>query len=379
MENMKDLNSTEMKLLHYMGKDPELTNAELAQLLGLKNPPYISTLKADLEEKQYFVGPYYQTNYGRIFKNRVRKSIAIILFEQPYEYMFALLKNIDCFSYLYPIEERFFKSYMAGIFDSNTEAIKRIFDYLKREGVIFHYDLYIQNFLTHMIPPTFLTNSEGAPFDPPLNNLLENTETPNLSFGEFERMSLSPLERNLISSFEMGVTTLTQIMEQEKARGNFFTYAEWKDAKEQLVNRRIIQPVYDVFPFPAVYCSYFFLFVSAYTLHDIQKILFNFGKNARLRKMIFVWTSYQTGKTYGVIYCISHPEFTIRLLRQLDKYEEIKDKKLFMLRKKIPLWRALWQGKSISLEEYDPESCTLYYPYDTYYEKVKTYVEENPW
>lgn len=379
MENMRNLNPTEMKLLHYMGKNPEFTNEQLAALLGLRNSPYISALKAQLEEKQYFVGPYYQTDYGRIFKNKVRKTVAIVLFEQSYEFIFSLLKNIGCFSYLYPIEERFFKSYMVGLFDSDTEAIKKIFEYLKKKGVIFHYELYIQDYQTRVIPPTFLLNSEEASFDPPLDNLLKDVESPDLSFGAFEGITLSEPEQKLITFFEMGVTVLTQIMGNQKSQGNFFTYAEWKAAKERLVQHEVIQQVYDIFPFPAVDCSYFFLFLSAQTLDDTTKVLFNFGRDARLRKMVFLWRPYKTEKTYGVIYCISHPEFTIRLLRQLDNCEEIEDKRLFVLRKKIPLWKALWEGKSVSVEYYDPSSCTLYFPYEEYFENIKTYVEENPW
>ncbi|KYK30914.1 MAG: hypothetical protein AYK19_04655 [Theionarchaea archaeon DG-70-1] len=372
---MRDLNPTEMKLLHYLGKNPELTNSELATLLGLKNPPYVSTLKEALEKKGYFAGPYYRTDYGKIFRNRIRKAIAIVLFEQSYEFMFSLLKNVGCYSYLYPVEERFFRSYMVGIFDSDTEAVKEIFDYLKREGVIFHYELYLQDYQTSVIPPTFFINSDEATSVPSLDNLLEETEIPDLSLGEFEGITLSLPEQKLISYFELGTCVLTQIMEKEKAKGNFFTYAEWKVAKDLLQSSGVIQMVYDIFPFPQMDCSPFFLFVRAETLLDIQKILFNFGKDSRLFKKVFLWTSHQTQKTYGVIYCYSHPMVTIQLLRQMDMYEEIEDKKFFALRKKF----SLWEGKSISLEFYDPFSCELYYLYDTYLEKVKTFVEENPW
>jgi len=375
MENARDLNSTQMKLLHYMGKNPELTNSELARLLELQNPPYVSSLKAALQEKGYFVGPYYQTDYGRIFKNRIRKAIAIVLFEQSYEFMLSLLKNVECFSYLYPIEERFFRSYMAGIFDSDTRGIKKIFEYLKKKGIIFHYELYLQECQTYMIPPTFLIGSQEATFVPPLDNLLDQMEVPDLSLGEFDRIVLSLPEQILITHLEMGTCVLTEIMEDEKISKNFFTYTQWKTAKERLVQHKAIQPVYDIFPFPQTSCSSFFLFVRARTLEDTKRILFNFGKDSRLFKKVFLWNSHQTGKTFGVIYCYSHPMFTITLLRQLDLYEEIEDKKFFVLRKIFPLW----EGKSISLEFYNPSTQELYYPYDTYLEKVKAFVEETPW
>ncbi len=372
---MSDLNVSEMKLLNYLGKYPELTNKELAQLLDLKNPPYISTLKRRLEEKQYFFGPYYQTDYGKIFKNRVRKAIAIILFEHPYEVMLSLLKNVTCFSYIYPIEERFFRSYLVSIFDSNTEAVKNIFDYLKREGIIFHYELYCQNYQTYVIPPTFLMEDEEASFVPPLSNLLEKTDIPDLSFGEFEGIPLSQLEQDIISYFEQGIHVLTQIMDEEKKRGSFHTYAEWKTALKQLTVQPIIQPVYDVYPLPYERCSHSFLLVRAHTLQDTQKILFNFGKKSRLYKKIFLWTSSHTGKIYGVIYCISHPEFIITLLRQLDTYTEIEDKKFFVVRKNF----LLWEGQSIPMSHYSPDSGGLYYPYDVYLEKIKTFVEDYQW
>lgn len=375
MEKIRDLNPTEMKLLQYVGECPELTNKELARKLGLNNHHYISTLKSSLEEKQYFVGPYYQTDYGKIFRNRIRKATAIILFEKPYEFMLSLLKHISCFSYLYPIEERFFRSYMVGIFDSDIEGIRRIFDYLKQEGMIFYYELYLQDSRTQIACPTFLRRTEEATFFPPLDNLLEDTAIPDMSFGEFEGITLSKPETILISYFEKGLSMLTEIKEAEKAKENFFTYSEWKTAKKQLLSHQIIQPVYDVSPLPSADCSHFFLFLRAESLATTRKIVFNFGKNARLFRKIFLWTSYHTGETYGVIYCISHPEFTIKLLTQLDAYEEIEDKKYFALRKKL----SLWKGESISMEFYDPSSGTLSYPYDSYLENIKAFVEENAW
>ncbi|MBU7013649.1 MAG: hypothetical protein HXS52_12235 [Theionarchaea archaeon] len=360
-----------MKLLDYIGKWPELTNKELAHLLNLKNPPYVSTLKRILHEKEYFVGPYYQTDYGKIFRNSVRKSIAIILFEQSYGFMVSLLKNIGCFSYMYPIEERFFKRIMVSIFDSDTTAVKELFDFLKEEGVIFHYELYVQDHQTHVIPPVFLRDSEEADFVPSLDNLLGETEIPDLSFGKFEGLQLSIREQELITCFEQGKNILTDIMEQEKAQGNFYTYAEWKDAKTLLTERKILQPVCDIFPLSYWKCSHFFLLVRTPQSSTTKKMLFNFAKDSRLYKKIFLWTSYQTGRMYGVIYCISHPEFTIKLLNQLDRYELIEDEQLFVLRKTI----SLWGGQSISMDYYDQEHQTLYFPYDDYLERMKTVLE----
>ncbi|MBU7024176.1 MAG: hypothetical protein HXS40_08405 [Theionarchaea archaeon] len=374
MEKNDDLNLTEMKLLDYIGKCPELTNKELAHLLELKNPPYVSTLKRLLHEKEYFIGPYYQTDYGKIFKNRVRKAIAILLFEQSYGFMVSLLKNIGCFSYIYPIEERFFKRIMISIFDSDTEAVKNLFDFLKKEGIIFHYELYVQDHQTYVIPPVFLRNSEEASFVPSLDNLLDETEIPDFSFGHFEDLQLSIREQELITYFEQGRSVLTDIMEQEKEQENFYTYAEWKDAKALLIERNILQPVCDIFPLSYWKCSHFFLLVRTPACLTTKKMLFNFGKDSRLYKKIFLWTSYHTGRMYGVIYCISHPEFTIKLLNQLDRYNLIEDEQFFVLRKTI----SLWGGQSISMEHYDPEHQTLYFPYEDYLEKMKMVLEELP-
>lgn len=375
MEKRTKLNPTEMKLLDYLGRCPECTNKKLAQLIDVKYPPYVSTLKKNLEEKQYFVGPYYQTDYGKIFKNRIRKTIAIVLFEHSYQFMLSLLKNIECFSFLYPIEERFFRSYMVGIFDSNTKKIKELFDYLQKKGIIFHYDLYLQNYRTHVVPPWFLLNNKKAPFVPSLDNLLEETNIPDLSFSKFSGITLSRPEQTLISYYELGTNLLTEIMRKEKSKGNFHTYATWKAANKQLQDDEIVQPVYDIFPLPIVNCSHSFLLMRARTLQDTIKIVLNFGKHARLRKKIFLWTSHATGKTYGVIYCISHPEFTIKLLMQLDMYEEIVDKKFFVVRKTLDLW----EGKSITMDYYNPDTCALDYPYDLYLENIKIFLEEHAW
>jgi hypothetical protein len=371
MENMRDLNSTEMKLLDFLGKNPEYTNRELARIIGVRNPSYISTLKAQLEKKHYFVGPYVQSDYGRMFRNRLRKAIAIILFEQPYQDIVPLLVTIGCFSYLYPIEERFFKGYIMGVFDSDTEAITQIFDYLKKEGIIFHYELYLQDYQTRVITPSFYTDSGKSTFVPVLDNLCEETPLPNLEFGSFSGITLSEPEQILISYFELGVCMLSRIMEVEKTKGRFYTYAEWKTAKDRLRSQKIIRSVCDIFPLPTIDCAHFFLFIRAHDLTTTQKILFNFGKDSRLYRKVFIWTSYKTSKPYGVIYCISHPEFTIRLLRQLDMYDEIEDMKFFVIRKEFSLWR----GRSITLDGYDAATHTLYHPYAEYLGRIQHMME----
>jgi len=373
METMRDLNPTEMKLLDLLGKNPEYTNKKLTALIGLKNPSYISTLKTQLEDKHYLVGPYAQSDYGRIFKNRLRKAIVIVLFERPYQEIVSLLESIRCFSYLYPIEERFFKGYIMGIFDSDTEEIIHIFDYLKKEGIIFHYELYEQEYKTHVLTPSFFSNSEKSTFVPVLQNLCTDTTIPDLEFGSFSGISLSQPEQTLISYFEQGVWKLTQIMETEREKGQFYTYAEWKAAKDRLRFHDCIRPVCDIFPLPTMDCAHFFLFIRAHDLATTKKIIFNFGKDARLYRKVFLWTSYKTSTPYGVIYCISHPEFTIRLLRQLDMYEEIEDMKFFVIRKEFSLWR----GKSIAMHRYDARAHTLYYPYTQYLNQMKALIEED--
>jgi hypothetical protein len=372
MEKMRDLNPTEMKLLDFLGKNPEYTNKELAHAIGLKNPSYISTLKAQLEKKHYFVGPCAQTDYGKIFRNRIRKAIIIVLFEQSYQNIVALLETIASFSYLYPIEERFFKGYIMGIFNSNTEAIIKIFDYLKEEGIIFHYELYQQDYQTHVITPSFYNQSEKTPFVPVLDNLCAETPIPDMEFGSFSDITLSEPEQILISYFEGGLWKLTHIMDTERDRGRFYTYAEWKSAKDQLRSRGVIRPVCDIFPLPTMNCAHFFLFIRTPDLTTTKKILFNFGKNARLYRKVFIWTSYKTQAPYGVIYCISHPEFTIRLLRQLDMYRGIEDLKFFVIRKEFSLWR----GKSITMDTYDAQNQVLDYPYTQYMEYLQEMVEE---
>ncbi|MBU7033175.1 MAG: hypothetical protein HXS53_11635, partial [Theionarchaea archaeon] len=327
--------------------------------------------KAQLEKKHYFVGPYVQSDYGRMFSNRLRKAIAIILFEKSYQDITPLLASIDCFSYLYPIEERFFKGYIMGIFDSDTEAITHIFDYLKSEGIIFHYELYLQDYQTKVITPSFYTGSRKSTFVPVLDNLYEDTSLPNLEFGPFSGMTLSEPEQILISYLELGYCMLSSIMEIEKTKGRFYTYAEWKVAKDRLRSQKIIRPVCDIFPLPTMDCAHFFLFIRSHDLVTTRKIIFNFGKGSRMYRKVFIWTSYKTSEPYGVIYCISHPEFTIRLLRQLDMYDEIEDMKFFVIRKEFSLWR----GKSIQLGRYDAVNHTLYYPYADYLGHIQQMME----
>jgi hypothetical protein len=101
---------------------------------------------------------------------------------------------------------------------------------------------------------------------------------------------------------------------------------------------------------------------------NTRKIVFNFGKNARLQKNITYWISYSDRKIFGLIQCICDPLFLIDVLKKLDTYREIREKKFYFLRS-YPL--TYWSSQSITTDYYDYKTQTLHYPYQKYFSEIR--------
>lgn len=375
METEDNLTLKRKLVLQYLETNPNITNDELAALSRYKNPVYVSAVKKRLEREGYLSGPYYDVDLGTFTRNRLTRLVAVLMFRKDYPFIIDVLKKIDCFVTLYPVFEQSFKMLIASFVCSDEQKLKRIFDYLSEQGVLVHCDLYVQESAWYLRNPLFLDRGKPVSMTPSLEGLLRETEVPDLSSGPFCGKTLSTCDLSLIEDLFIGIggCNLRKISQYErKKEGLFLTYSELKLSLKKLLEHKIISKYYNVYPIPRERCSRFLLLMRSSEKEKTDRLLFNFGKNARIQERLTYWTSLSGKEVYGVVQCVCHPSFLIKLLQDLDKYTEIEDKKFYFLRS-FPA--SYWVMQSIVTKYYDSRTCTLYYPYEEYEEEIKKVVE----
>jgi hypothetical protein len=376
METEDNLPLRRKLILQYLGKIPNITNERLAALSNYKNSVYVSAVKRRLKQAGYISGPYFDVDIGRFTRNRLCRLIAVLMFRKDYPYVINLLKKIGCFVTLYPVFEQSFRTLVSSFVCSDQEKLKEIFDYLLHCDILVHYDLYLQKTSWYLRNPLFVTRkNEPAPLIPSLDRLLDETEVPDLSLGEFCGESLTKCDLSLIEDLFLGIgeCNLRKISQYERQKeGLFLTYSELKSSARKLLDLNIIKEYYNVYPIPREKCSRFILLMRSSHREKTDRLLFNFGKNVRIQERLTYWTHFSGGQDYGVVQCVCHPSFLIKLLQDLDRYGEIEDKKFYFLRS-FPA--SFWVMQTIDTKWYNPETCTLYYPYDQYLEEVRKAVE----
>lgn len=376
METEDNLPLKRKLVLQYMGENPNVTNEKLAALSKYKNPVYISAVKRKLREDGYISGPYYDVDLGKFARNRLTRLIAVLMFRKDYLFIINLLKRIDCFVTFYPVFEQSFKTMIVSFVCSDESKLRSIFDWLLKRGILVHCDLYVQENRWHLRNPVFVTDGyEPVSLIPSLDGLLEETEIPDLSLGTFCSITLNKCDLSLIEDLFIGIgeCNLRKISRYERKReGLFFTYSELKLSLKKLSEYKIISKYYNAYPISRERCSRFLLLMRSSQKEKTERLLFNFGKHGRIQERLTYWKSLSGKEMYGVVQCVCHPSFLIKLLQNLDRYQEIEDKKFYFLRS-FPA--SYWVMQSINTQYYDAESCTLYYPYEEYLEEIKKEVE----
>lgn len=376
METEDNLTLKRKLVLQYLGKIPTIANDKLAVLTDYKNPVYVSAVKRKLKKEGYISGPYYDVDLGQFTHNRLTRLIAVLMFRRDYPFIINLLKKIDSFVTLYPVFEQSFKTLIASFVCSDENMLAAIFDYLLEQKILVYCDLYIQDSKWYLRNPLFVTEKdEPVSFIPSLDGLFQETEVPDLSPGTFCAKSLTKADLSLIEDLFLGIgeCNLREISHYErKKEGLFFTYSELKLSMKKLLENGIITKYYNVYPIPRDRCLRFLLLMRSSLKEKSEKLLFNFGKEARIQERLTYWKSFHGKETYGVVQCSCHPSFLITLLQNLDRYEEIEEKKFYFLRS-FPA--SYWVMQTINMKYYDPESCTLHYPYEEYFEEIKKAVD----
>lgn len=373
METESNLTLKRRLILQYLGKEPNITNEELAARSTYKNPVYVSAVKRKLKEEGHVSGPYYDVDLGRMTKNRLTRFIAVLMFRKDYPFIINLLKTIDCFVTLYPVFEQSFKMLIASFVCSDEAGLNRIFDYLLECGILVHYDVYTQKDKWYLRNPAFV--DKGSSMIPSLDGLLAPVDIPDVSAGDFCGVPLTQCDLSLIEDLFIGIggCNLRKIGQYERKReGVLLTYSDLKLSLKKLLKYNIISRYYNVYPIPRQKCSRFILLMRSSQREKTDRLLFNFGKGARIQERLTYWKSLSDNTVYGVVQCVCHPSFLIKLLQDLDKYQEIEDKKFYFLRS-FPA--SYWVMQTITTTYYNPETCTLHYPYAVYLKKIKTALE----
>ena len=373
METEINLTLKRKLILQYLGKEPNITNEELAARSTYKNTVYVSAVKRTLQEDGHISGPYYDVDLGTMTKNRLTRLIAVLMFRKDYSFIINLLKTIDCFVTLYPVFEQSFKMLIASFVCSDEQKLTSIFDYLLECGILVHCDLYTQKDKWYLRNPVFV---DKGSMTPSLDGLLDPVDIPDISPGNFCGIPLTQCDLSLIEDLFIGIggCNLRKIGQYERKReGVLLTYSDLKLSLKKLLKHNIISKYYNVYPIPREKCSRFILLMRSSQREKTDRLLFNFGKGARIQERLTYWKSLSDNTVYGVVQCVCHPSFLIKLLQDLDKYEEIEDKKFYFLRS-FPA--SYWVMQTITTVYYKPETCTLHYPYAEYLKTIKRMVLE---
>jgi len=376
---MEDIRLTEKrgKLLEILGKKPDLTLKQLADMLDFKNHTYIPRIVKQLRGAGYLSYPFYEIEYRKICRNRLTLAAVIALFKRDYRDIMAILKRIDSYLRFYPIFEQSFKKFVVTFLSSDIRRIKEIMDYLVKKGIFKYYDFYRQDGKFLLINPTFYEPSSGNPTTtiPKLNNLLEETEIPDLRWEKFSGTKLNFCDLRLLEDLEAGIGECKlpeiQIFERNIKRNNF-SYSQLKESFKKLSEKGLIKKKYYVYPIPKEKCYRFLLLLRSDDFEKTRRLVFNFGKNARIQRSVSYWISYTDKKIYGMIQCMCDPLFLLEILRKLDTYEAIKEKKFYFLRSYPANY---WASQSITTDYYDYENQTLHYPYKKYLAEIKEVVD----
>ncbi|MBU7032587.1 MAG: hypothetical protein HXS53_08650 [Theionarchaea archaeon] len=403
----RDLSKKEKLLLQLMGKQAYLANEDLCSIIGYKYTQYVSTLQKKLQKREYLIGPLMFADFGRIFRNRVCRVYAFIMFDTSYNYIRSLLQEIDCWLYFYPLEEGLFRKYFVGFMCNDTDKLNQIFEYLLQAGIIHYYHLFEQEGKWEVINPTFLLeDGTDAPIEPNFKGLLGDVVIPDLQYKSFVDISLTAMT-SLLEHLWVGRTgcNLKKMLIEEKKyrekRRKELKYlliscpdeetaqklktelieltgdpslSEYRNTYNLLMDHDVLEKVYFVWPFPQSKCSQFILLLRCKSVAMTKRVMVNFGKNCRLFTRVAMLRSVTTGQWYGTIFATADPFLSGKLMTSLDACPEIEDRKLFPTRS-FP--SNQWASRSIPLEGYyNPETQILEYPYDVYAKKIRQRLEE---
>ncbi len=359
----KALTESEKKLLTVLGKTPYASMKDLVTLTPYK---WTSTIVKKIEQfrqKYIFSGPYYNINYDKLCKNPFRLLFCIFESDKDYETVISYLKIIEPLKTLYAVLSPHKELLNAIFLSSDTHKTEALFQLLKDNGIITDYIVRVYCCRKFIENPNFFGDC-----DPSLDNVLDLCDIPDLSFNHHDT-DWNECDITLLPYLRMayGCGKLMEILKAEKKKDRHWKYDQLHYSREKMVKNGLIEKKYFICPFPSEECADFNMFIKTKNPELTQRILHNFGRNARVLR------EYAFCGDWGYIGFESHPQFLMNVMAKLDNVDVVTDKELYQLRS------AQRKGYYIAnypvLEYFDVETQTLHYPYQVYREKIKEKIE----
>jgi len=369
------LTENRILLLQELSKNPYISNKDLINIAGFKDRTYPTIAKRELTRQGYLTENNFEIDYGRLCKNEIDILYAFIVFDCEDEYLQKILRSIRSYRESFSLVEICFSSYLVSFYSDDNKKIREILDYLVDKGIVYSYIIYKRHHKYYWRYPVFIKgNGKQASSIPSFDNLLKDREIPDLNFGKYERR-LSLMDLRIIDHFQAGNLNcnLKKIQKYEKEHGNLFSYFKLKKSLRELIKRRIIEKKPYIFPYPSKECYKFVLCLRANTFENTQKIIFNLGEKTRIFEKITYVSSLDNKKKFGFLECVTSPVFFIKLMRNLDMYNEIVEKRVYIIKnysKSLP-------AKNIPLEYYDLKTQELHFPFDEFFQDIKRMIEDD--
>jgi hypothetical protein len=362
MEQRYEMNDNEKKLLNAIGRHPSVSVKELLTHTQYKRMSTILRKIEQFREKNLLWGPTHPVDYGKLCRNPLHKLFCTMELNCSYEKAISNLELIEPLVWTYPVLSHRELLCVSIVSSDNAEVIA-LLQLLKRNGIIKNFNIRVHTNQFVIETPNFF----GSPV-PSLDNLLAPCEFPDISFGhydtEWNECDIATL------SYLHGkhkVIKLIEIVRREKSCGKTWTYSQIKYSYKKMSKNNLIKKMYFVHPFPLEQCSDFFLFLKTDDIELTQRILYNFAREERL------FREYTLSDEWGLIGCISHPQFVLDLMHKLDQVDEIKEKTLYHLRSFPP--GIQYVGQQSVFRYYDFDTQTLEFPYHVFREKINEKIE----
>jgi len=357
------MSENEKKLLNAIGTFPEISVKELFTYTSYK---WTGTVLRKLNQfkKQYLTwGPIYDIDYGKLCRNPLCLLYCVLELAQDYELAISFLRLIEPLRWVFPVLSPHKELLNVGFLSSHTTKMKGLLKLLKDSGIITDYIVRVSHCRVMMENPNFFGD-----FNPPLNHLLDPCELPHMSLGCHDT-DWNECDLRILPYLQTGFkgAKLIEILREERKLNRTWTYEQVKYSREKMIRNGLIEKKYSVFPFPPHQCASFILFLETEDTALTHTILHNFAKGGQVHK------KYTLCEDWGLIACVSHPQFLTELMYNLDKVDEITKKELYQLRSFPP--GKYYFDQPIELRYYNFDKQTLEYPYHLYREKIKENLE----
>lgn len=357
------MTESEKELLTVIGKSPQVTVKGLVASTQYKRLSSVARKIGQFKTQNILRGPFYDVDFGKLCKNTLSVLMCIIEFNQDYEVVISYLQLIEPLKYVYPVLSPHKELLNVIFLSSDNTATANLLQLLKDNSIITDYIIRAYSHKRVIENPNFF----GDP-NPPLDNLLEPCDMPDLSFGCHDT-NWNACDISILPYLQVGYrdSRLIEILRAERKVNRIWKYDQIKYSRKKMLENGLIKERYGIYPFPYDQCVDFELYVKTEDITLTRRIQCNFAKGSRVLK------EYSLCGDWGRIGVISHPQFLTGLMQKLDTRDEITRKELYQLRS-IPNKGRIFD-QPLVFKYFDVDKQTLEYPYHIYREQIRKKLE----